>query len=204
MLPAAISCLSRVTLFYLGEITHICPNCGAKHWLAESSAGSTKKNLVWNSCCKNGLVVLDALSEPPAYIKNLYDDPDVRRKKIRELIRQYNSAFAFSSVGCFIHNQHIGYMTFHIHGQMYHVQWPLTSADPSSSRYTQLYILDFVQAANTSYANNKNLDSATLRNFSITLSKCNSMMEMYTLSFAMTMNKSQVQSLETVDRKSVV
>ena len=97
-----------------------CSMCNAKHWIAELPQQSHTNTPRWMSCCKGGNVNIDFLREPPAFLKDLYDDMGVRAKNFRKHIRRYNSAFAFTSIECETPNSHMSNMPFTIHGQLNH------------------------------------------------------------------------------------
>ncbi|ORE01102.1 hypothetical protein BCV72DRAFT_187522, partial [Rhizopus microsporus var. microsporus] len=54
----------------------------------------------WESCCKQGPVQLQLLSDPPEYLKGLFVRADTQVRQFRGNLRQYNAAFAFTSLGC--------------------------------------------------------------------------------------------------------
>ena len=158
-LPAAfISELGRLLDFDLGEMTEICQYCNAKHWIGELPSECTLTNRYWSSCCKAGKVKIDLLSKPPAYIKDLYNDLlSAQAKEFRDNIRQYNSMFAFTSLRCEIHTNDMNNMPFMIHGQMHHVQGPLSSEPGRDAAFAQLYIYDPRDAINMRHSRNDNL-----------------------------------------------
>ncbi|KAI7861309.1 hypothetical protein BDF14DRAFT_1739203, partial [Spinellus fusiger] len=86
--------LSRMRQLELGQMNHMCSNCGAKHWKDEISPSK-----LWMSCCRNGNVELRSLADPPAYLRDLYDDMSVRGRRFREQLRRYNATFAFTLIG---------------------------------------------------------------------------------------------------------
>jgi hypothetical protein len=55
-------------------------------------------------------------------------------------------------------------MPFQIHGQMYHLQGPLSENDPSKAKYAQLHIYDPDLAASVRSLNNNKLDDEKLDN----------------------------------------
>jgi hypothetical protein len=113
----------------------ICNDCGAKHWKAELPSDCTLNNIYWTSCCKAGQVKIDILKEPSAYLKDLFDDNSTRGQNFKKNIRRYNAAFAFTSLKCDTPHINESNMPFQIHGQMYHMQGPLSTDDPSKAKY---------------------------------------------------------------------
>ncbi len=56
----------------------------------------------FGSCCKGGQVVLPAPLEPPPLLLHLLTATSVQAREFRLNIRQYNLAFAFTSLGVYI------------------------------------------------------------------------------------------------------
>ena len=83
--------------FSLGNMDVICPECGARHFDSEKLTSSTRCVKKFGICCLQGKVKLPNLSDPPDEMFHLLRH--VRNASFREKIRQYNAAFAFTSVG---------------------------------------------------------------------------------------------------------
>jgi hypothetical protein len=107
-----------------------CPHCHALHWIDERQEISLMKNPSWKSCCKRGSVQLQLLPDPPQYLKDLLARTDAIGRKFKDNLRQYNAAFAFTSLGCNIasaeertsnENSRGGLHAFQIHGEFYHL-----------------------------------------------------------------------------------
>ena len=75
-----------------------CGHCNAFHWIAERVAASTIDTPAFTTCCKQGDVVLEHLTDPPEYLQYLLSSMDSAAKAFRNNIRKYNSALAFTSV----------------------------------------------------------------------------------------------------------
>jgi hypothetical protein len=99
--PAAyISQLSRLRPLDLGRMDKKCPHCHALHWIDERQDTSSMRNPSWESCCKWGSVQLQLLPDPPQYLKDLLERTDTQDRRFKDNLRQYNAAFAFTSLGC--------------------------------------------------------------------------------------------------------
>ena len=164
----------------LGKMDQICYDCNAKHWNGEKPATSTSTNTFYISCCKKGEVDIELLREPPAFLKDLYDNQQASGKEFRRNIRKYNSAFAFTSIRCDRPNASESNMPFQIQGQMCHVQGPLTTDNGAEARYSQLYLYD-PQSAGTERCNNNDqeLNDVTIRNITIELHAVNPLVRLY-------------------------
>ncbi|KAG1528739.1 hypothetical protein G6F51_014249 [Rhizopus arrhizus] len=121
-----------------------CPHCHALHWIDERQETSSLSNPSWESCCKQGSVQLQLLPDPPQYLKDLLASTDTQGKHFKDNLRQYNAAFAFTSLGCSIvsaearannNNNRGGLNAFQIHDALCHRQNPLIPVEGSESSY---------------------------------------------------------------------
>lgn len=92
--------------FDIGDLDHKCKFCGALYWNSEYS----KK-----ICCMEGKIKLPPLSEYDERLKNLLYD-----RNFRNLIRYYNSAFAFVTFQAAFETLNSGPFNLKIHGEVYH------------------------------------------------------------------------------------
>ena len=127
-LPAAyISSTKQNCLpLLLGRMTIRCESCSALHWLLEKVKTSSKNSPRFENCCKQGSVVLEPPKNQPEFLRHLFESDDVQSKHFRDNIRQYNSAFAFTSLK-YQPDTRLGpggYKCFSIHGQLYHMSCP--------------------------------------------------------------------------------
>ncbi|ORE11871.1 hypothetical protein BCV72DRAFT_318045 [Rhizopus microsporus var. microsporus] len=187
-IPAAyISQLSRLRPLDLGRMDKECSHCHALHWTDERQETSSMRNPSWESCCKQRSVQLQLLSDPPEYLKDLLE-----HRHFKDNFRQYNAAFAFTSLGCDIvspedranntsnnNNNRGGLNAFQIHGALCHRQGPLTPVEGSEPSYTQLYIFDPCYAAERRQARSSNLDPEIVRELSVMLAQCNPFARIY-------------------------
>ena len=75
-----------------------CPDCHALHFMLEKLTNSSKREPKFGVCCLQGQIRLPPFSEPPPLLHKPLTSSAPRAQKFREGIRQYNMAFAFTSV----------------------------------------------------------------------------------------------------------
>ena len=145
-----------------------CQHCGALHWTAERLTKSTKDNILFGTCCNSGAVQLPLLEPPPDAIRALFTDRDPVSKEFRTNIRQYNNAFAFTSLGVpkrriVTHNHRgSGPYSFRIQGELCHWSGSLAPAEGEDPVFSQLYIYDPADALAARQRNNPELNPLTL------------------------------------------
>ena len=66
----------------LGERNVRCQRCGALHFLGEKVKPSSKREPRFMTCCKDGLVKLDPICEPPQPFRRLWTSEDSDCKKL--------------------------------------------------------------------------------------------------------------------------
>ncbi|POS82194.1 hypothetical protein EPUL_004187, partial [Erysiphe pulchra] len=81
----------------LGRCTSVCPSCHALHWPQERVQSSSVARPRFQTCCKEGQVVLNEIPEPPAYLRWLWTSDDRDAKAFRKNSSAYNRSFAFTS-----------------------------------------------------------------------------------------------------------
>ncbi|KZS96818.1 hypothetical protein SISNIDRAFT_406885, partial [Sistotremastrum niveocremeum HHB9708] len=92
-----------------------------------------------------GKIELPPLQQPPDVLHELLTSNTPTSKKFRSHIRQYNAAFAFTSLGVSLDEslfQGTGAYAFRIHGQLAHRTGSLLPAAGQPIRYAQIYIID--------------------------------------------------------------
>ena len=133
------------------------------------------------------------MPDPPQYLKDLLASTDTQGRRFKDNLRQYNAAFAFTSLGCDIvsaedransntsnnNNNRGGLNAFQIHGALYHRQDPLIPVEGSEASYSQLYIFDPSYAAERRQARNSNFDPEIIRELSVMLAQCNPFARVY-------------------------
>ena len=144
----------------VGHMNYACSHCGALHFLGEKLANSSVFNPAFGGCCLEGQISLPMPSMPPQPLQDLMNGKDPRSHRFLEHIRQYNSAFAFTSTAVNMNQQVLntsGPYAFIIHGELHHFMGSLLPEEGSSPRYAQLYIHDPHAALCARNANNRNL-----------------------------------------------
>ena len=130
----------------LGNPNSECGHCGAIMWYQERSRRNKKsENPQFTLCCMKGKVELPRLSEPPRFLKDLFENRHHKSKPFLENIRAYNMMFSFTSMGGKIDNSvnnGRGPYVFKISGQNYHRIGSLLPNAESIPKFSQLYIYD--------------------------------------------------------------
>lgn len=165
-----------------------CENCSALHWLLERVKTSSKNSLRFENCCKQGSVILEPPKDPSQFLRHLFESDDVQSKHFRGNIRQYNSAFAFTSLK-YQPDTRLGpggYKCFSIHGQLYHMSRPLSFHDQNQemdATYAQLYLYDSGIASARRSENNPSLNQILLQQLTAMLYECNLFIAIYKTTF---------------------
>ena len=76
-----------------------CPYCHALHFVAEKLSNSTARETKFGMCCLGGQVDLPPFPPAPRQLRDLFDGTNPHSLEFKKNIRQYNMAFAFTSVG---------------------------------------------------------------------------------------------------------
>ncbi|KIJ22471.1 hypothetical protein M422DRAFT_197125, partial [Sphaerobolus stellatus SS14] len=161
-----------------------CQKCGALHWLDErSSSKGSKANPQFGICCLYGRVQLPATSQPPEHLLSLFTAQTAEGKAFRQHIRQYNAAFAFTSLGCKLNERMLqgqpGVYSFRIDGELYHSHGSLLPDEDGSARYAQLYFFDPVLALDQRMSNNQGTDRRVMARIQTILQQCNPFIRIY-------------------------
>jgi len=149
--PFNVACVQVFLLFS----NFRCPRCGAIHWIEERTPKSTTTDLKF-SCCHDGMIELPPINNTPEELRTLLSETYVNRngetvftqrtQDFQRLIRAYNNAVAFTSLGTNIdrritNNAHNVY-SLRIQGEMYHRLGALVPRDNERVQYAQVYIYD--------------------------------------------------------------
>nr|CDJ85606.1 uncharacterized protein LOC100902978 [Haemonchus contortus] len=137
---------------YDGPMNVECESCGARHFRSESKGRRT-----FNDCCNHGTITIEHFTYYPEELRRLLTSQDAEAKEFREHIRNYNSAFAFASIGAQLDIPGRGPYCFRIHGQLYHRIGPARPEEGEPPRYGQVYILDTSMAADERAGNPANI-----------------------------------------------
>ena len=83
----------------LGPMNIECSHCHALHFDSEKLTSSKSNDKKFGGCCLQGQVKLPAFPDPPATLRDLLCGVSPLSKAFKKNIRQYNAAFAFTSLG---------------------------------------------------------------------------------------------------------
>ncbi|WVZ65260.1 hypothetical protein U9M48_014656, partial [Paspalum notatum var. saurae] len=132
---------------YYGGPDYTCQHCRAIFWYHERvQSQSSRQHIVYNVCCRGGKVSLPKHrpSPPPLHELVRFDGGSSSNQFMR-LIRQYNSLFAFTSLGVHVDksiNTGNGPYVFRINGVVHHRIGSLIPEPGHRPEYAQLYIYD--------------------------------------------------------------
>ena len=107
----------------LGPMNVKCSHCHALNFDSEKLSKSTRNNPCFGSCCLQGQVKLPLIPEPPRTLRDLLYGISPLSGNFRKNIRQYNAAFAFTSMGVNIDHSVTygsGPYCFKINGELHH------------------------------------------------------------------------------------
>jgi hypothetical protein len=134
---------------YLGKLEYKCRHCDAIFWFNERNKSMTRHNNqepIYSNCCKNGKIRIPKYKEPPTFLNELIQRKmDTRCKHFLQKIRQYNSMFAFTSMGGNIDkkiNDGEGPYVFRVNGQIHHRIGSLLPLPDNCPKFAELYIFD--------------------------------------------------------------
>ena len=138
----------------LGACNRPCGFCDALHWIDEKLANSTRRTPAFN-CCAQGSVHVPLQLDFPERVLELLAGHERhhdrarrthRSEEFHRLIRHYNNAFSFCSLGTSfdraLAQQLGGAYTFRIHGALHHSIGALHPAGSAAPAYAQLYVFD--------------------------------------------------------------
>ena len=171
--PARRSYLEPAFRQNVGSMNVECRNCGALHWEDERLRSSSHRNPKFGTCCHSGKVSLPPLQDPPYALRELFLGNSVQSQEFLDNIRQYNAAFAFTSLGVkqdHAINQGRGPYVFKIHGELCHRAGALLPAPGEQPSYSQLYIHDPRASVDLRSHRNENLRPATMQTIQAVLS----------------------------------
>ncbi|KAF8598707.1 hypothetical protein BDV93DRAFT_498541, partial [Ceratobasidium sp. AG-I] len=141
---------------HLGLMDVVCRHCGAFHWRDEKLSTSTRNNILFGSCCRQGKIEVALPQRPPPTLWRLFTGIHPASDNFFANIRQFNSALAFTSMGSdrIDQQQGNGPYLYKIGGQVYHRSGDLApepvnepAQQPPPRRYAQLWVYDPQQPA---------------------------------------------------------
>jgi hypothetical protein len=134
---------------YLGTPKYSCKYCNAVFWESEKNKCYRRKNkeLMYSNCCRYGQIKIPPFKEPPKFLATLLYNSEnkLSRRFMQKKIRQYNSLFAFTSMGANIDrniNKGDGPYVFRVNGQVHHRIGSLLPEPNNISKFAELYIYD--------------------------------------------------------------
>jgi hypothetical protein len=149
----------------LGAMNIECPRCHALHFAAEKLSNSTRVNVNFGMCRLSGQIVLPPFPPPPQDFQNLFDGTSPHSQEFKTNIRQYNSTFAFTSLGVKIDHSVTagsGPYSFRISGELHHLSGALLPLPNNAPVFAQIYIHDPNEQLNHRQGNNINLAPAVI------------------------------------------
>src|SRR5882757_7036576 len=132
----------------LGPMNVQCPKCHALHFNTEKLSKSLVRQPQFGICCLSGQVNLPAFPDAPRELAELFDGTSPYSSEFKTHIRQYNTAFAFTSLGVNVDQSVIagsGPYSFRISGELHHLSGSLIALPQNASVYAQIYIHDPAQ-----------------------------------------------------------
>jgi len=134
---------------YCGKPDYKCKYCNAIFWYDERNKYDSKRGngeILYSNCCKYGKIRIPKYREPPQFLKTLLNqNEDKKSKHFLQKIRQYNSMFAFTSMGGNIDktiNQGEGPYVFRVNGQIHHHIGSLLPEPNKIPKFAELYIFN--------------------------------------------------------------
>jgi hypothetical protein len=177
---------------YLGLINVECSHCHALHFQDERLSNSGKSNPKFGSCCLQGQVKLDPLFGHPPLLERLFMELSPRARKFCDNVRQYNSAFAFTSLGAKLDQSVLGGSgpyAFRLHGGLYHRMGSLLPLHDHEASYAQLYIHDPQVALATQNQRNSNLDPTVMSDLQTMLLQTHPYVALYKQAYQILIDK---------------
>ncbi len=169
--------------FSLGPMSVECPHCHALHFKSERLTNSSNIRPKFGLCCLQGQIQLPPLAEPPQLLRKLLTSSTPRARNFREMIRQYNCAFAFTSVAVNVDEAVLrgggGPYSFKIHGALHHHMGALHNREGRKPSYAQLYIYDEQAALAARNTRNPNLNNALMADLQDMLNSNNPFVPLY-------------------------
>jgi hypothetical protein len=137
-------------------------------------------------CCLSGQVDLPPFPPAPRHLRDLFDGTSPHTLEFKKNIRQYNTAFAFTSVGVKIDRSVLngsGTYAFRISGELRHLSGDLLPAPGVAPQYAQLYIHDPQEQLAQREGRNRNLKPAVMTIIQGILNQSHPYVELYKQAF---------------------
>ena len=177
---------------YLGEPIYRCKHCNAMFWYNKRNERESQRNrqIVYTNCCKNGKIKIPPYKNPPELLSQLVNNKNnpISRHFFQK-IRQYNSLFAFTSMGANIIkdiNKGEGPYIFRINGQIHHRIGSLLPEQGHRPEYAELYVFDTkneienrIKALNKEQSNESDINPFIVQDLKDMLDKCNPLVKIF-------------------------
>jgi Helitron helicase-like domain at N-terminus len=166
----------------LGPMTIQCPQCDALHFAAEKLSISTRNIPKFGMCCLTGQIVLPPFPPPPQDLRHLFDGTSPHSQEFKTNIRQYNSTFAFTSLGVKVDHSVTagsGPYSFRISGELHHLSGSLLPLPNHAPVFAQIYIHDPNEQLAHRQGNNDNLNPAVMAIIQGVLDQSHPYVELY-------------------------
>src|ERR1700679_192599 len=166
----------------LGPMNLQCPHCHALHFSAEKLTSSTRNNLKFGLCCLTGQINLPQFPPAPRQLRDLFDGTSPHSLDFKKNIRQYNTAFAFTSVGVKVDQSVLdgsGPYSFRISGELRHLSGALLPSAGEAPKYAQLYIHDPQEQLAYREGRNNNLSRSVMTLIQGILNQSHPYVELY-------------------------
>ncbi|WVZ93288.1 hypothetical protein U9M48_039282 [Paspalum notatum var. saurae] len=178
---------------YLGKPEYMCKHCRAIFWFNERNKYETSRSngeIIYSNCCKNGKIKIPKFRDPPIYLKNLLNPMGGKKSRhFLQKIRQYNSMFAFTSMGGNIDrkiNHGDGPYVFRVNGQIHHRIGSLLPLPNTTPKFAELYIFDTkneienrMKALTNEDPNEEDLDPDIVRGLQAMRDECNPLVKIF-------------------------
>ena len=151
----------------LGILSVVCPHFHALHFDCEKLTSSLVNRPKFGMYCLQGQIQLPPFQPLTGILHNYLTGNDYCSKEFRKNIRQYNTAFAMTSVGVKIDNsvtRQSGLYCFKIQEELYHLTGALLPHGDQTPMYAQIYILDTAEQLDIRRNNHRNLDPIVMDN----------------------------------------
>ena len=170
----------------LGPMNLQCPHCHALHFKAEKLTSSTLNQPKFGTCCLTGQVHLPPFPPAPRDLRDLYDGTSPHSLEFKTHLRQFNAAFAFTSLGVKVDHSVVagsGPYSFRISGELHHHSGALLPLPENSPVFAQIYIHDPQQQLAQRQQNNPNLNPTIMTVIQGVLGTSHPYVELYKQAF---------------------
>ena len=137
-------------------------------------------------CCLTGQINLPPLPPAPRDLADLFDGTNPHSLKFKTNIRQYNAAFAFTSLGVKV-DQSVtagsGPYSFRISGELHHLSGALLPLPQHAPVFAQIYIYDPAEQLAQRQGNNRNLNPQIMAIIQAVIHQSHPYMELYRQAF---------------------